>query len=174
MGTCVFALEDGHRVRLRHRLESVKIRPPANDTDPTLYGAVTAEGVSTPRSKNHIAVGTAMAVTTTPDRTPGTPTSWSAAVDALAAGRAFDSANGELKYIDEASVESHRLFIVSAGNVRDLTDTTLTYLDRCDTLPVEDPAQAWNALTVGRVHGLGRGRGRGTSHEGWTSVAQPR
>ncbi len=168
------ALEDGHRVRLRHRLESVKIRPPANDTDPTLYGAVTAEGVSRAeiqepyRRRNF-----AMAVTTTPDRTPGTPTSWSAAVDALAAGRAFDSVHGELKYIDEASVESHRLFIVSAGNVRDLTDTTLTYLGRCDTLPVEDPAQAWNALTVGAYTDLVDVGAEGTSHEGWTAVAQP-
>ena len=168
------ALEDGHRVRLRHRLESVKIRPPANDTDPTLYGAVTAEGVSRAEIQEpHRSRNFAMAVTTTPDRTPGTPTSWSAAVDALAAGRAFDSANGELKYIDEASVESHRLFIVSAGNVRDLTDTTLTYLDRCDTLPVEDPAQAWNALTVGAYTDLVEVGAEGTSHEGWTAVAQP-
>jgi hypothetical protein len=168
------ALEDGHRVRLRHRLESVKIRPPANDTDPTLYGAVTAEGVSRAEIQEpHRSRNFAMAVTTTPDRTPGTPTSWSAAVDALAAGRAFDSVHGELKYIDEASVESHRLFIVSAGNVRDLTDTTLTYLDRCDTLPVEDPAQAWNALTVGAYTDLVEVGAEGTSHEGWAAVAQP-
>jgi hypothetical protein len=168
------ALEHGHQVLLRHRLESVKIRPPANDTDPKLYGAITAEAVSRveirePNRRRSFA----MAVTAVPDRTPGTPTSWSAAVDALAAGRAFDSTRGELKYIDSASAESHRLFIVSAGNVRDLTDTTLTYLDRCDTLSVEDPAQAWNALTVGAYTEMVDVGAEGTSHPGWTAVAQP-
>ena len=168
------ALEGSHRVRLRHRLESVKIRPPANDTDPELYGAVTAEGVA----RTEVQAPTrrrafSMAVTATPDRIPGTPTSWSAAVDALAAGRAFDAANGELRYIDEASADSHRLFIVSAGNVRDLTDTTLTYLDRCDTMPVEDPAQAWNALTVGAYTDLVDVGAEGSTHEGWTPVAEP-
>ncbi len=168
------ALESGRRVRLRHRLESVKVRPPENDTDPKLYGAITAEAVS----RTEVQAPTrrrafSMAVTAVPDRVPGTPTSWSAAVDALAAGRAFDTVNGELKYIDEASAESHRLFIISAGNVRDLTDTTLTYLDRCDALPVEDPAQAWNALTIGAYTDLVDVGAEGTPHEGWAPLAQP-
>jgi hypothetical protein len=168
------ALEGPHRVRLRHRLESVKIRPPANDTSPQLYGAVTAEGVARTEIQAPSRRRTfAMAVTAAPDRTPGTPTSWSAAVDALAAGRSFDTADGELKYIDAASVESHRLFIVSAGNVRDLTDTTMTYLDRCDTTPIEDPAQAWNALTVGAYTDLVDVGAGGTTHDGWTPIAEP-
>ena len=41
-GDVAEALATAERVRLRHRLESVKILPPANDTDPDLYGAVTA------------------------------------------------------------------------------------------------------------------------------------
>lgn len=168
------ALESSHRIRLRHRLESVKIRPPANDTDPELYGAVTADAVArtvvqAPNRRRAFL----LAVTASPDRIPGTPTSWSAAVDALAAGRAFDATKGELRYIDAASAESHCLFVVSAGNVRDLTDTTLTYLDRCDTMPVEDPAQAWNALTVGAYTDLVDVGAQGTTHEGWTPVAQP-
>ena len=168
------ALEHGHRVRLRHRLESVKIWPPANDTDPNLYGAITAEGVSRVEIQEpHRRRSFAMAVTSEPDRTPGTPTSWSSAVDALAAGRAFDSTHGELKYIDSASAASHRLFIVSAGNVEDLTDTTTSYLDRCDALPVADPAQAWNALTVGAYTDLVDVGAEGTSHPGWTIIAQP-
>jgi hypothetical protein len=167
------ALDGSHRVRLRHRLEPVKIRPPANNTDRELYGAVTAEGVArTEVQAPNRRRAFSMAVTATPDRTPGTPTSWSAAVDALAAGRAYDTTNGELRYIDAASVESHRLFIVSAGNVRDLTDTTLTYLDRCDTMPVEDPAQAWNALTVGAFTDMADVGAEGTTHEGWTPALQ--
>jgi Subtilase family len=172
-GDLRWVLENGRRVRLRHRLESVKIRPPANDTDPALYGAITAEAVSrvevqAPTRRRAFS----MAVTAEQDGT-GTPTSWSAAVDALAAGRAFDTVNGELKYIDEASADSHRLFVISAGNVRDLNDTSSTYLDRCDTLPVEDPAQAWNALTVGAYTNLVDVGAEGTPHEGWTPVAQP-
>ncbi len=110
-----------------------------------------------------------MAVTAEPDRLAGTPTSWSAAVDALAAGRDFDSDEGELRYIDEASLSSHRLFIVSAGNVRDLTDSTISHLDRCDRTPIEDPAQAWNALTVGAYTELVDVG----SHDGWTPLAHP-
>jgi Subtilase family len=168
------ALEDGNRVRLRHCLESVKILAPTNDTDPDLYGALTAEAVA----RTEVQAPTrrrafSMAITARPDRIAGTPTSWSAAVDALAAGREFDTVRGELKYIDEASAESHRLFIVSAGNVRDLSDTTTTYLDRCDTHPIEDPSQAWNALTVGAYTELVDVGADGTSHEGWTPLAQP-
>lgn len=168
------ALQHAQRVRLRHCLESVKIRAPANDTDPQLYGAITAEAVSraevqAPSRRRAFST----AITAEPDRMAGIPTSWSAAVDALAAGRQFDSAHGELKYIDEASAESHRLFIVSAGNVRDLTDTTMTYLDRCDTFPIEDPAQAWNALTIGAYTNLVDVGAEGTPHEGWTAVAEP-
>ncbi len=169
-GDVFSALKSGLPVRLRHRLESVKILPPRNDTDPELYGWITAEAVSrvevrAPTRRRAFA----MAVTAPDsDPAPGTPTSWSAAVDALASGRAFDVVHGDLRYMDEASIDSHRLFIISAGNVRDLTDTSTTYLDRCDTHPVEDPAQAWNALTVGAYTEL---VSVGTS--GWTAVAPP-
>jgi hypothetical protein len=152
----------------------VKVCPPLNDTDPQLYGAITAEAVSrTEVQAPNRRRAFSMAVTAIPDPIPGTPTSWSAAVDALAAGRTFDMVNGELRYIDEASIDSHRLFIISTGNVRDLTDTSTTYLDRCDTHPVEDPAQAWNALTVGAYTDLVDVGAPGTPHEGWTPVAQP-
>jgi hypothetical protein len=170
-GDLAHLLQGSQKVRLRHRLESVKILPPANDTDPQLYGAVTAEAVSrvevtAPQRRRAFS----MAITAQPDRIAGTPTSWSAAVDALAAGRQFDMSKGELRYIDQASTESHRLFVISAGNVRDLQDTTIGYLDRCDTVPIEDPAQAWNALTVGAFTEL---VDVGTFHEGWAPMAQP-
>jgi len=165
------ALEDGATVHLQHRLESVKVLPPANDTDPDLYGAITAEAVA----RTEVQAPTrrrafSMAITAQPDPIAGTPTSWSAAVDALAAGRQFDTVRGELRYIDEASSDSHRLFIVSAGNVS-VVDST--YLDRCDTEPVEDPAQAWNALTVGAFTELVEVGEEGTLHEGWTPIAPP-
>ena len=173
-GDLMAALESALDIRLRHRLESVKVLSPYNETEPELYGAVTAEAVARAETQ---APGRrrafSMAVTAAHDPIPGTPTSWSAAVDALAAGRAFDLTNGELRYIDQTSIDSHRLFIVSAGNVRDLTDTSTAYLDRCDTHPVEDPAQAWNALTVGAYTDLVDVGAPGSTHEGWVAVALP-
>ena len=173
-GDLLHQLHSAHRVRLRHRLESVKIIPPANNSDPELYGAITAEAVSrveinAPQRRRAFS----MAVTAPSDRIAGTPTSWSAAVDALSAGRSFEATRGELRLIDELSAESHRLFIVSAGNVSDFRDTTIAYLDRCDTLPIEDPAQAWNALTVGAYTELVDVGGPGTLHADWTPIAQP-
>jgi len=168
------ALENGQEIHLRHCLESVKILPPANDTDPDLYGALTAEAVArTEVQASARRRSFSMAITAPPDRIAGTPTSWSAAVDALAAGREFDTVRGELKYIDEASTESHRLFILSAGNVGVFSDPATAYLDRCDTVPIEDPGQAWNALTVGAYTDLIDVGAEGTPHEGWTALAQP-
>jgi len=72
-----------------------------------------------------------MAVTSTTEVPAGRPSSWSAAVDTLC----FDE-------------EVRRMVVLSAGNIRDDIDPA-SYLDRNDLEPVEDPAQAWNALTVG-------------------------
>jgi Subtilase family len=87
-------------------------------------------------------------VTATDERDRGQPTSWSAAIDALAAGRVFDPATQGLTYLDEAENAAHRLFILSAGNIA--TDRLdVNHLDRSDLEAVHDPAHAWNALTVG-------------------------
>ncbi len=89
-----------------------------------------------------------IAITAPDERDQGQPTSWSAAIDALAAGRSFDSTSQGLVYLDNNP--NRRLFVACAGNVTNL-DTN--HLDRSDTEPVHDPAQAWNALTVGAPHG---------------------
>ncbi|HVY61971.1 MAG TPA: S8 family peptidase, partial [Planctomycetota bacterium] len=80
-------------VRLTHCLESVKILPPPEqaETPPDLYGARTAEAVSrveiqAPDRRRAFALAV-----TSDSRDRGQPTSWSAAVDALAAGRSFDT-----------------------------------------------------------------------------------
>lgn len=165
------ALEDSQPIALNHRLESVKILPPMGANVPDLYGAITAEAVARTEVQ---APGRrrcfSMAVTADAGAVAGTPTSWSAAVDALASGREFDTSNGRLGYIDDASINSHRLFVVSAGNV---SGVDATYLDRCDVEPVEDPAQAWNALTVGAFTDLVDVEASGDDFEGWTAVAPP-
>ena len=164
-------LEGTHQVRLAHRLESVKILPPTGVNDPDLYASITAEAVArteiqSPNRRRSFS----MAVTADTGGVPGTPTSWSAAVDALAAGRQFDALNGRLGYIDEGSADAHRLFLVSVGNVRTGYET---YLDRCDVEPAEDPSQAWNALTVGAFTDLADPEASGADFAGWTAVAPP-
>lgn len=136
-------------VHLRHGLESVKILPPDGQNTPELYGAITAEATSRVEiqaPERHRCFS--LAVTATDERDRGQPTSWSAAIDALAAGRALDSTSQGLVYLDDDSDPLRRLFVVSAGNV-DRDALQVEHLDRSDTEPVHDPAQAWNALTVG-------------------------
>jgi len=56
------------------------------------------------------------------------------------------TATNDRVFLNDEDPTSERLFVVAAGNVDDIGDD---YLDRCDVEPVEDPAQAWNAVTVG-------------------------
>lgn len=148
-GDLVPHLVGTENVSLRHRLESVKILPPTGQNDPDLYGAITAEAASRPEiqapTRRRVF---SMAVTAKDARDRGQPTSWAAAVDALAAGRVFDPTDKGLKYLDEQEGVHKRLFLVSAGNV-DGTALELDHLSRSDVEPVHDPAQAWNALSVG-------------------------
>lgn len=142
-------LTGSHPVRLQHRLESVKILPLTGQNPPDLYGAITAEATSrveieAPERQRCFS----MAVTATDERDRGQPTSWSAAVDALAAGRAFDSNSRGLVYLDEADDLARRLFVVSAGNIEP-DALQVDHLNRSDADAVHDPGQAWNALTVG-------------------------
>jgi subtilisin family serine protease len=132
-GDLVPVLAGGDAVTPAYRLESVRILPPASGpaNDPDLYGAITGEAIAraevqAPQRRRAIV----MAVTSAnPAR--GRPSSWSAAVDQLC----FEE-------------ENRRLIILSAGNIGDDL-MPADHLTRNDVEPVDDPAQAWNALTVG-------------------------
>lgn len=157
-------------VRLTHILESVKILPPpsAPPNRPELYGAVTADAtarveVQAPTRRRVFS----MAITAPDERDQGQPTSWSAAIDALAAGRSFDSTSQGLVYLDNDP--NRRLFVACAGNV---TNIDVNHLDRSDTEPIHDPGQAWNALTVGAYTDLALPDGE-PQWEGWKAVARP-
>lgn len=142
-------LVSGLPVEMRHCLESVKILPPRRSNPPELYGAITGRAVACPEVNNPGRPRVfSMAVTATDQRDRGQPTSWSAAVDALASGRMFDQKNWNLIYLDDAEGNARRLFVLSAGNVEP-EQIQRKYLDRSDLEPVHDPAHAWNALTVG-------------------------
>uniref|UniRef100_A0A9E8CS87 S8 family serine peptidase n=1 Tax=Bosea sp. NBC_00436 TaxID=2969620 RepID=A0A9E8CS87_9HYPH len=132
-GDLTDVLAGAGQIILTHRLESVKILPDRGANDPDLFGAVTAQSVAraeivAPNRPRAIC----LAVTSEGDHWRGRPSSWSAALDALAYGA------------DNAP----RLIAVSAGNIREYIHQN-DYLVRNDTTPIESPAQAWNALTVG-------------------------
>lgn len=136
-GHLVDVLSGTDVVPLRHRLESVKILPPPpSRNEPHVYGWVTQEAaaraqVSAPR-RNRVHC---MAVTAD-DRDQGLPSSWSGAVDELCAGVLDDTP---------------RLMFITAGNVREeLYDPEYRYPEwNIEKAGIEDPGQAWNALTVG-------------------------
>jgi hypothetical protein len=146
-------LTDNLRVPLTHRLESVKMLPDQGENEPKLYGAITAESIARAEVQapdRHRAV--CMAVTSDIGTNRGRPSSWSAAVDQLCFG-------------DEVA---RRLILISASNVReDLTQAG--YPARNEIEPIENPAQAWNAITVGAF--TEKVMITDPAYEGWQPVA---
>lgn len=133
-GDLIPALLAGDRIALGHGIESGRILPPLGVNDPELYGAITVETAAKleaarPESRRIFS----MAVTATSERQGGQPSSWSSKVDSFCAGET----DGK-----------QRLFVISAGNNRDLLPQPHCW-DQSATCEIEDPAQSWNALTVG-------------------------
>lgn len=127
------ALSQGGLVQLRHRLETVKVLPPAGQNEPELYGSITEFGIRKVEARaprRHRVY--CMAVTSEVGLGRGRPSSWSAAIDQLCYG----------------SGDRRRLMVLSAGNLRGDIEAH-TYPDRNDLEQVESPAQAWNALVAG-------------------------
>ena len=120
-------------IQVNHLIESVKVYEPNSPTSPNLYVVITQTAtllpeIAAPDTKRIYC----MAVTDpTSASNDGQPSSWSGAIDNLA----FEN--------------NKRLYILSAGNT-DITDLQNDgYPDACLNKSVEDPAQSWNALTVG-------------------------
>ncbi len=139
-GDLVQCLSTTDPIMLHHKLESVKILPPPpEENHPRLWGAVTSQGISlaeiqAPNRKRIIC----MAVASRDARDKGRPSSWSATVDNLTSG---------------ADDDIRRLMIISAGNAEDF-NTPANYPDILITDSIHDPAQSWNAITVGAYTAL--------------------
>ena len=132
-GDLTVPLASADPIALTHRLESVKVIPgPGDHTNKHLYGAITRESIHRVEINPDRQRVYTMSVTATDNRDRGKPSSWSAAIDALASG-----------YGDE----QRRLIILSAGNT-DYQERH-RYPNSNMTDSVHDPGQAWNALTVG-------------------------
>ncbi|MDC9611653.1 S8 family peptidase, partial [Pseudoalteromonas sp. GABNS16H] len=134
-------LESSDSVPVPHILESVKILPHDGENEPQLWGYITAQGVSRAEIQApHRKRSYCMAVTATDTRDRGRPSSWSAGIDQLA-----------------ATWDEQRLFIISGGNslqTMEVKEAAQQYPDIQVTESVHDPAQSWNALTVGAITNL--------------------
>ena len=125
-------------VEISHRLESVKLIPrgAVPGADSRHHGYLTVEAVARPEITAPLRRRVfGMAVTARDNRDRGRPSAWSAAIDSL--GVDFDGDG-----------ENRRLLLVCAGYVRD-SNAWVDYPASNETDGVHDPAQAWNALTVG-------------------------
>jgi hypothetical protein len=122
-------------------LESVKLLPPAGfpANAPVSLGLVTQQAVALPEiAEPHrprvfcLALG---------QETVSGPraSSWSAAIDQSAA-------DAQVEKIED---RHRRLFIIAAGNIPDGLDEE--DMEDWDSHEIEDPGQAWNALTIGGV-----------------------
>lgn len=132
---CLSSLE---RVSIHHRLESVKLLPGhgANQGSALLHASLFAEGVARPEISHADRSRIFNSAVSAEDyRDRGRPSSWSSKLDSLAA----DADN---------EGEFPRLFIQSAGNIRD-NNAWMLYPASLSTNLIHDPGQAWNALTVG-------------------------
>ena len=129
-------LESNDNIEVNHSIESVKILPNHGQNSPDLYGAITEQAayiaeIDHPELKRVLC----MAVTTSEQPFhDGRPTSWSASIDELVSAANEDT-------------NRCRLFIVSAGNIEPNYYESHDYPDQLE--PVQNPGQAWNAVTVG-------------------------
>lgn len=139
-----------------HWLESVKIIPNSGQTGEShLYGAITQASIARVEIEDAECQRIfCMAVSATEDRDRGRPSSWSAAIDAITSGD---------------TDEQQRLVVLSAGNTA--PDLRHLYPDSNITDEVHDPAQSWNALTVG---GYTEKSWIDTAiNPGWEPIAEP-
>ena len=130
-------LQDASNIEIFHRLESIKLIHPNNPHQPELYGAVTEEAIAratilNPSNKRILT----MAVTATDGRDKGKPSSWSSSVDKIAFG-------------EEGTTNDKSLFCISSGNT-DINHVS-EYPQKNIEESIHDPAQAFNALTIGSI-----------------------
>lgn len=153
LGNLTDALSSQMQVTVSHRLESVKLLPEdgANDGDAIQHGYLTSEAVGRPAvSAPHRKRVFSMAITARDNRDRGRPSAWSATIDRLA-------------YDADAHGEKPKLFVISAGNIRD-PNAWIEYPHSNASDGIHDPAQAWNALTVGAMTNLARITEVGAEH----------
>lgn len=148
------ALVSTETIELNHCIESARILPPSGNNEPELYGDITVGTASKLEiDAPDINRVFSLSVTAEPDSIGGLPSSWSSELDQFSAG--FE--DGKL-----------RLFVISAGNNRSIA-ANLDYWEQVQLAEIEDPAQSWNALTIGAY--TERTTNDDPDFDGWSPLA---
>lgn len=132
------------RVMLTHGVESMKLLPPSGfpATKPPSYGVVTQGAVAQTEIERPGVRRAFCLATSTQDFPPDRPSTWSGALDQIAAGAMAGDAAESIP----ASSTPKRLVVAATGNVLGGMMNDVVALQ-----PLEDPSQSWNALTVGGI-----------------------
>jgi hypothetical protein len=133
-GDLIDPLTSNGQINVSNNIESIKIVD-RTANDPDLYGQLTLEAISIgeimyPENKRVVC----LAVTSPDNKYSGRPSSWSAAIDQKMFGSLEERNN-------------NTVILVSSGNLS-LVDRP-NYPIVNDDRSIEDPAQAFNAITVG-------------------------
>jgi hypothetical protein len=141
-------------VQLNYRLESVKVLPPENGIHPDQpLGAVMQDAVSYCETRAPFRQRIICQAITSPMHQRGEPSSYSGAVDQMAYGDGGDNA---------------RMFVIAGGNVPEAhwPDWPTANV----SFGIEQPGQAWNALTVGASTVMQALPGS-ADYAGWRAIA---
>ncbi|MDE2464764.1 MAG: S8 family peptidase [Alphaproteobacteria bacterium] len=135
-------MNDTRPVVLTHGVESMKLLPPQGfpPTKPPSYGIVTQGAVSSIEIERPGVQRSFCIATSATDFPPSRPSTWSGAIDQVASG----AMPGEVDERVPAAERPKRLLVVATGNV-----SGGMVIDVLPSQPLEDPAQSWNALTIG-------------------------
>jgi hypothetical protein len=132
-------LNHSEPIHLSHQLEGVKMIDEATPHAPPDFGYVTQQAVNIAETRHRARKRIFSMPISSEGSNDGRPSSWSAAVDGLAFG-------------SEEPGEPKRLILLSAGNTEFLSGSSqLAYPDENHRCQIENPGQAWNALTVGSI-----------------------
>lgn len=136
-------LESSDSIVINHFLESVKLFDNSDDNHRELYGYVTESAISLAEIQNpetNRSICMAVTAPTNAIKNDGRPSSWSGAIDSIISGA---------NEIEKSDVR-RKLIFISAGNttvseIVEAGDAKTAVINHM----IEDPAQAWNAITVG-------------------------
>lgn len=137
LGDLTDSFQHNDNIQVLHTLESVKIIHPTQSTDPELYGKVTAEAIASATILNPINKRiVCLAITSKDEHHKGRPSSWSASIDKIIFGNIDEENNTTLTLISSGNLDPYIRLQYPLGN---------------DEQPIKDPAQSFNAITVGSL-----------------------
>jgi hypothetical protein len=141
-GDLEYAMNDQRQITLNHAVESMKMLPPRGfpPNHPPSYGVVTQGAVAAVEISRPGAIRCFCIACSTAEFSPARPSTWSGAIDQISAG----SMPGDRLNRPRATATPKRLVLVATGNVAGGQRG-----DVIASQSVEDPAQSWNALSIG-------------------------